>query len=216
MAREFTVIECEQGTPEWLQARVGRLTGSRASDMCAPPNRDKSEPAKKRDLRMQLVCEQLTNAPQDDHFVNADMKRGTDLEPAARRAFESATGELVETSGFLSHTSLLCGASLDGHLGDFDTIIEFKVPRPATHLRYVRAGVLPPEHRWQVLHNLFVSGAASAEFVSYCPAFPEPLQLFRARVDRDEKEIHSYRMLLCAFLEEVAKEVDAVRALIAA
>jgi hypothetical protein len=181
--------------------------------MCAPPNKDKSEPAKKRDLRMQLVCEQLTNAPQEDQFVSADMRRGTDLEPAARLAFEAATGELLDTTGFLSHNAMLVGASLDGHMGDFETIIELKAPRPATHLRYIRAGGLPAEHRWQVLHNLFVSGASAAEFVSYCPAFPEPLQLFRARLERDEKEIHQYRMLLSGFLEEVAKEVEAVRAL---
>jgi len=216
MSRAFTVIECEQGSPEWFTARLGRVTGSRASDMTATVKTKGEEAAKRRDLRMQLVCERLTNQCQEDQFVNADMRRGTELEPDARRAYEAATGDLVLSTGFLSHNSILCGASLDGHVGDLDLILELKVPRPATHLRYVRAGVLPPEHRFQVLHNLFVSGAPAAEFVSFCPAFPEAIQLFRVRVARNEAELQAYELILSTFLTEIEKEVEAVRTLIRA
>jgi len=216
MPRAFTIIECEQGSPEWFAARLGRVTGSRANDMMATVKTKGEEAAKRRDLRVQLVCERLTNQCQEDQFVNADMRRGTELEPAARRAYEAATGELVLSTGFLSHDSLLCGSSLDGHIGDLDVILEFKVPRPATHLRYLRGDGLPSEHRYQVLHNLFVSGAPAADFVSFCPAFPEPLQLFRVRVERVEHEMKAYEFLLRGFLAEIDKEVEAVKALIPA
>lgn len=207
--RNFSVIECEQGTPEWLAARCGRLTGSRAGDMMSLL-KSGGESAARRDLRVQIVCERLTGLPQDDQFVNADMRRGTELEPEARAAYESTTGHMVIQTGFLALDGMLCGASLDGHIGDFDGIVELKVPRPATHLKYLRGGVLPDEHKYQIVHNLYVSGAAFCDFVSYAPAFPPALRLFRVRVERSEAEMASYELSARAFLSQVDAEVEAL------
>ncbi len=191
MIRPFTIIDAAQRSPEWFAARAGRLTGSVASDMMAF-NKDKTESAKRRDLRTRLALERLTGRPLEDDYLNADMKRGIELEPEALGAYEVATGNLVQPTGFCSHTEMLMGCSLDGHVGDFDGILELKCPRPANHFKYIRAGVLPAEHRYQVAHNLLVTGAAWADFCSYAPDFPEPLRLFRVRVERDEKEIAAY------------------------
>jgi hypothetical protein len=86
------------------------------------------EAAARRDLRMQLVCERLTGFPQEDGYVNAAMQRGIDLESTALAAYEAITGTLALTTGFLSHTSLLAGCSLDGHVGDYDTVVSLKCP----------------------------------------------------------------------------------------
>lgn len=213
MIRLFTVIEAEQRSPEWFAARAGRLTGSCASDMMATV-KSGGEAAARRDLRLRLALEQLTGAPQEDDFVNADMRRGIEMEPEAFAAYEALTGEMAERTGFLSHSELMVGCSLDGHVGDFEGIVELKVPRSATHFRYLRApGVLPAEHKYQVLHNLFVTGAQWADFVSYDPRFPEPLRIFRVRVPRVEADIDAYRLVVGLFLSEVAKELDAVKAL---
>ena len=210
--RKFTVVDCAQKSPEWFAARLGRLTGSRAGDMAAN-GRGKEESAKRRDLRVQLACERLTNQVQEDQFVSADMKRGAALEPAARMAYEIQTGRVVLESGFLAHTELLCGSSLDGHVGNYDRIVELKVPRPANHLEWMRGKGIPAQHKHQVLHNLFVSGAAAADFISYCPAFPEPLQLFIVTLERDQAEVDAYELMVRLFLSEVEKEVESVRAL---
>jgi hypothetical protein len=214
IAGDFDVLECDQGTPEWLLARCGRVTGSRAKDMMATIK--SGEAAPRRDYRLQLVCERLTGQPQDDQFVSADMKRGTELEPAARAAYESATGLMVTQTGFLSHRTMHCGASLDGHVGNFVGLVELKVPRPATHLKYLRAGILPTEHRWQLVHNLFVTNAEWADFVSYCPAMPEPLQLFTVRLSIDDVDMTAYQLALSLFLSEVEKELDSIVAMVAA
>lgn len=212
MIRPFTIIDAEQRSAAWFAARAGRLTGSVASDMMAF-NRDKTEAAKRRDLRTRLALERLTGRPIEDDYLNADMKRGIELEPDALGAYEVATGNLVEPTGFLSHTTQLIGCSLDGHIGDFAGILELKCPRPANHLKYVRANVLPTEHRYQIVHNLLVSGAQWADFCSYAPDFPEQLRLFRVRVERDEKEIAAYSLLVDLFLKEVQKEYDEIQAL---
>lgn len=210
--RPFTIVEAEQRSAAWFLARSGRLTGSVASDIAAF-NKDKTESAKRRDLRTRLALERLTGRPLEDDYENADMRRGRELEPEALAMYEAATGNLVQTTGFLSHTELMLGCSLDGHIGDFAGILELKAPRPANHLKYLRAGVLPSEHRYQIVHNLLVSGAAYADFCSYCPDFPEPLRLFRVRVERDEKEIASYLLLARMFLAEIDKELAEIEAL---
>lgn len=211
----FTIIDAPQRSPEWFAARAGRLTGSVASDIVAELKKG-GEPACRRDLRTKLVLERLTGRSLEDDYLNADMKRGIELEPEALRAYEAESGNLVQQTGFLAHDELRVGCSLDGHIGDFDGIVELKCPRPANHLRYLKGGVLPAEHRFQILHNLYVTGASYAVFGSYCADFPEPLRLFRVLVERDETAIKSYELIVRMFLAEVDKELAEVQALAAA
>lgn len=207
--RRFTVIDAEQRSAEWFAARLGRLTGSRAADMLA---RIKvGEAAARRDYRLQLVCERLTGQLQEDGFVNAAMQRGIDLEPVAFAAYEGATGQMVSRTGFLAHTAHMAGCSLDGHVGDFEGLIELKCPKSATHLRYLRSGGVPAEHLPQLLHNLWVTGAAWADFVSFDDRFPPNLQLFRVRLERDARAIAEYEAKALAFLAEVELDVAQVR-----
>lgn len=212
--RKFTVIDADQRSAAWFEARLGRLTGSCAKDMLATIK--SGEAAARRDLRTRLVCERLTNQCQEDGYINADMQRGIDLEPAAFAAYEAVTGEVVQRSGFLAHTEYLVGCSLDGHIGDFEGILELKCPRSANHLRYLRDGVMPKEHMPQVTHNLWVTGAAWCDFVSFDDRFPEHLQLFRVRVPREVRLIEAYAGEAIDFLAHVAAEYEAVVGMAAA
>lgn len=214
MSRAFTIIEAEQRSAAWFAARAGRLTGSVASEIAATL-KSGGEPAGRRDLRTRLALERLTGRPLEDEYLNADMRRGIELEPEALGAYEAATGQLVQQTGFLSHTELLMGCSLDGHIADFDGIVELKAPRPANHLKYLKAGVLPSEHRYQIVHNLLITGARYADFCSYAPDFPEPLRLFRVRVERNDAEIAAYLLLARMFLAEVEKELNEIAAMAA-
>jgi predicted phage-related endonuclease len=110
-------------------------------------------------LRAVLVYEQRTGRPQDDRYVSVAMARAVALEPFAVAAYEARTGLVVRTTGFLRHDRLPVGCSLDGHVGDFEGIVEIKCPQSPTHLDYWRTGRLPPAYRAQVTHNLWVSGA---------------------------------------------------------
>ena len=207
--RLFTVIDAEQRSPEWFAARLGRLTGSRAADVIATIK--SGEAAARRDYRTQLVCERLTGQLQEDPFVNAAMQRGIDCEPLAFAAYEARTGQMVQRTGFLSSTAHLAGCSLDGHIGDFDGLIELKCPKSATHLKYLRGGVMPADHLAQVTHNLWIAGAAWCDFVSYDDRFPEALSLFVVRVERDEAAIAAYEREAVKFLAEVHNECNAVK-----
>lgn len=206
--RSFTVHDAPQGTPEWLQARCGRVTASRAKDMLATIK--SGEAAARRDYRTQLVCERLTGQPQDDIFVNDDMRRGTDLEPAAFAAYEAQTGRWVDRVGFLAHTELMAGGSPDGVIGDYEGLIEIKCPRPANHLRYLRSSGVPKEHEAQIGHLLWLTGADWLDFVSYCPALPEHLRVFVARAFASQVGA-DYDARVRAFLAEVDLDVAALQ-----
>lgn len=206
-----TIIDVPQRTPEWYAARLGRLTASCAKDMLAKIQ--KGEAAARRDLRTRLVCERLTGQPQDDGYVNADMQRGIDLEADAFAAYEAHTGHLVARVGFLQHDTIAAGCSPDGVLDDGRGLLELKVPRSATHLRYLRDGGLPAEHAPQILHALWISGAAYCDFCSFDPRFPAHLQLFIVRVERNDFEVMTYGKAAETFLAEVDAEVEAVKAL---
>ena len=209
----FTIFEGEQRSPEWFSARCGRLTGSRAGDMLATIG--KGEAAARRDLRAQLVVERLTGTPQEDGYINAVMQRGIDKEPEAFGAYEAFSGNLVRRTGFLSHSSLMVGCSLDGDVDNFTGIIEVKCPKSATHIEYLKAGNrIPSRHVPQITHNLWVTGAQWCDFVSFDDRLPEGGQLVVLRVERDEAAIAAYELAVSLFLSEVDKEVEAVRSII--
>lgn len=205
------MIQAEQRSPEWKRARAGRLTASRAKDVLAKIQ--KGEAAARRDLRVQLVLEKLTGEPQDSDFMNADMQRGCDLEADAYRAYEAVTGQMADRCGFVAHNTLDIGCSPDGVLDDFAGLLELKVPRSATHLGYLRAGGMPPEHKPQILHALWVTGAQYCDFLSYDPRFPVGMQTFYVRVERNEAEIDAYVAEAMKFLREVELEYGAVRSM---
>jgi hypothetical protein len=211
----YRIIACQQRSPEWVEARLGRVCGSRAADMLRR-NKGNEEAAGRRNLRTALVLERLTGRSLDAGYVSAAMQQGIEREADAAALHEAITGELLSFVGYVSRTDLMAGCSPDGVVMDGERIaglIEVKSPIPATHLEYLRTGAVPGDYAKQVLHNLFVTGADWCDWLSYNPDFPEALQMKRVRVHRDEAAIAAYRRALDTFLEEVAIELDQVRTL---
>jgi len=208
------IIACEQRTDLWHACRLGRLTGSAAKDAIATIKT--GEAAGRRDLRTRLVIERLTGQSGEDDYVNAAMQWGTDHEPEARAAFESLTGELVTETGFCQHEDLMAGCSLDGHLGDMRELVSLKCPKSATHLGYLKSPErMPATHVAQMLHELWITGARAYHFLSYDPRFPEGLQTYYFRVERDDAAVSEYAAKAEQFLRECDDEVATVRGLMA-
>jgi hypothetical protein len=66
-----------------------------------------------------------------------------------------------------------------------------------------------------VLHNLWVSGAAWCDFVSFHDRFPADLRLFIVRVPRNEFDLMAYGRAVETFLAEVEADMRALRAEVA-
>lgn len=208
----FIELDCDQRSPEWVAARLGRLTGSRAADMLATIQ--KGEAAARRNLRTQLVLERLTGRSQESNYQSPAMLQGIEREWDAGLTYEALTGRVIRRSGFLAHQDLMAGCSLDGHIGDFDIIVEAKCPIPATHLEYIETGKVPRDYQGQITHNLWITGARACDWFSYNPDFPEPLQMRLVRVERDEAAIADYEQKVIAFLNEVDQKLASLRTLI--
>ena len=208
------IVTVEQRSPDWHRLRLGLLTGSRAGDMLATL-KSGSEAATRRQLRIQLACERLTGRSAGERYQSRDMLRGTATEPIALAAYEAATGRLVERVGFVKHPTLAAGCSPDG-IAD-DGIIEIKCPTPATHFGYWLAPtVVPADYLGQIIHNLWITGAAWCDFVSYDDRFPAGLQLLIVRHARAATEIASYEFMARRFLDDVDKQVAALHAVMVA
>lgn len=198
------IIDCQQGTPEWAQARAGRVTASRIDAVLARARDRKSEGATRRNYKAQLVSEILTGRPQEDKgFSSRAMEDGKLLEPEARAAFEAHRMVFVDQVGFVVHPTIeRAGASPDGLLGA-DGLVQFKCPYPATHIGWMLAGDVPIEYQPQMLWEMACTERSWCDFVSYCPALPPHLQLFIARFDADPKRIAEITAEVTVFLREV-------------
>ena len=197
----MNIIECQQGTDEWLQARAGKVTASRINDVMAKIKTGES--AARRDYKFEIVTEILTGQPTASIFMNDAMRWGTEHEPFARAAYEMSHGVLVEQVGLVIHPSIERGAaSPDGLVGD-TSLIEVKCPKTATHLGYLMDGKVPSQYHNQMLWQMACTERHSCDFVSFDPRLPDDLQLFVVTLDADLARIQEIENEVMMFLSEV-------------
>lgn len=201
-------MNAPQGTEAWLIERAGSATASRFCDVLAKVKAGES--ASRRKYRLQLVTERLTGLPTPS-YSNAAMEWGKQQEPFARMAYEAHSGLLAVEVPFRKHPTLAwCGSSPDGVIED-DGGLEIKCPDSITHVGYLTAGVAPSEYLPQIQGNMWVTGRAWWDFVSFDPRLPPNLRLFVVRVPRDDAYIETLAREVEAFLGEVARDEDALR-----
>ena len=188
-----------QGTEEWHQTRLGKVTASRVADVLATIKTGES--ASRKNYRMELVCQRLTGQ-REEGFVNSHMERGIELEPLARAAYEFKQGVTVTEVGFIDHPSIdMSGASPDGIVGD--GLVEIKCPTPANHADTLLLGKAPSKYIAQMQWQMACTGAKWCDFVSYCPKLGDNLALFVVRVERDDEFIAETEKAVTLFLTEV-------------
>lgn len=195
-------IDCEQGTDEWLQARVGVTTASKAKDAC-DRLKNGNLSAKALAYAAQIAMEQVCGARCDDTYVNFAMQRGTELEPRARARYEEATGYLVSEVGIYLTDDRLFGYSSDG-LVESAGLVEIKCPlSPLTVISMWKDGDLS-EYMHQIQMGLWLTGRKWLDFVMYDPRLESiGKDLFIKRVNRDEAFIEQMEVGLMAFARQV-------------
>jgi hypothetical protein len=213
-------LESGEPNPLWLQARVGKLTGSFAAHVMAT-RRDKKEAADRKKLRVKLAIERVTGKAFDRvRPATRAMEYGNTAEPRCRLAYEALTRELVTEVGFVVSGCGLFGCSPDGAVfgpdGQIVGIQEFKNPEPDTHWGYVLTGIVPEDYLWQCTHNAWVTGAEWVDWMSHGDDFPEGSQSKLVRLNRSELKIEEYAAEAMRLLTEVDAEVEIFRARTAA
>jgi hypothetical protein len=85
--------QIEQGTQEWHQLRLGKVTASRISDVLAKVK--SGESASRRNYKMELVVERLTGL-KTESYTSPAMQWGIDNEGLARSEYEVRNNVFVE------------------------------------------------------------------------------------------------------------------------
>jgi len=190
------------GTAEFFSARLGKLTASRmaaAMDFTAKG----LDTAKRAKLKKDLVAERMTDIVMSN-FVSDAMRWGLETEADAKAAYTRATGNQVADCGVFDHYDIeWCAATPDGLVND-DGLLETKCPETATHIGWMMAGVVPEEHKPQMLLQLACTGRQWVDFCSYDPRIKNPAQqLFVRRFYPKPEEIEMVEDAARLFLDEV-------------
>ena len=199
----------EQRSEEWFQARLGKVTASRVSDVLSKIKTGES--ASRRNYKIQLVSERLTGEKQET-YINQAMQDGIDREFYARERYVQQHGE-VEEVGFIQHPTLEAGASPDGMVGT-DGILEIKCPMGSTHTETLMTQEVASKYVPQIQFQLLVTGRKWCDFVSYNPMFPEHLQLFVKRVEADpvyQKELESEVKQFLSEVDDVINKLKEIK-----
>ncbi len=197
-----------QGTAEWHEMRLGKVTASRVTDVIV---RTKTNYAATRaNYAAQLITERLTGLPTEG-FINDAMRWGTEIEPEARAAYEFNRVASVEQVSFVPHPTIGdAGASPDGLVGDAG-LVEIKCPNTATHIETLRGGSVPGKYITQMQWQMACTCRRWCDFVSYDPRMPESMRFFCQRVERDDAMIADLEREVIAFLNEVRAAVIDLR-----
>lgn len=193
-------LDCEQGSEEWLAARLGIPTATGFENIVTATGKKSASYIK---YMAELIEESILGG--GDTFKSSFMERGNQLEPQARAAYEFLTGnDVIQVGGVYLNENRDVMVSPDGLIPSLKKGLEIKCPKMSTHIRYLLEGGVPAEYVIQVQANLWVTGYETWDFVSYCPEYQkQTLYLFTA--ERDEK-------LMKAFDEHIPQFVKTLKA----
>jgi YqaJ-like viral recombinase domain len=184
-----------QGSPEWLQARLGIPTASQFHRIITAVKGDLSKSARK--YAHELVAETLLGEPLESSIGNLDwVVRGKLLEPQAVQQYEFTTDTETRAVGFVTTDDGRLGCSPDRLVIGERGGVEIKCTMPSTHMGYVIDG--PDEnYKQQCQGQMAISELAWIDLYCYHPSLPPVL----LRSVRDEPYIAKMRAALAEFLD---------------
>lgn len=162
------IFECQQGTTQWSQARLGLITASEADALVTPLGKVKTGDSVETYL-VKKVCEKFLGYSTDDASSFA-MGQGQIIETIAIPFFEFTTGVSVRRVGLCISETEMCACSPDGLIGE-DGGLEVKSPQPEKALKTLLGGVVPAEHVIQIQFSLYVSRRKWWKYLSFSRQF---------------------------------------------
>lgn len=201
----------EQGSPEWKQARAGKVTASRAKDA-----RDKlksgAASGKQIAYACQVALERVSHQPADATFENWQMREGHVQEPIARAAYERHTGNLVDEVGAFATDDDLFLYSPDGLIDD-DGLLEVKTLFSPERIMTIVGNGDTSDFEDQCMFGLWLTGRKWIDLVVWVPSLEH---MVIKRITRNEDAIEALEADLMAFSRLVTQYETTLRAALAA
>lgn len=206
----YDLSQCEQGSPEWLNSKLGVISASNVYK-AVKKGRGKNGYSVERDSYMkELVGEVGTKFRKE--LSAAALEWGTMNELGARAHFELSNNTVIEEIPFIFKNldmsdielpNMRCGVSLDGRIKGESHVLEIKAPfTPKVYLDFVLDGKIKPEYMHQVAFQMWVTGAERASFVNYDPRF-ENKMLHGVAIERDEAVMEMFDVEIPKFILEM-------------
>lgn len=197
------IIDCEQGSEEWLRARMGIPTASAFADILSP-GRGKAESKTRRTYLLKLAGEILTGELMDT-VTTRHMERGKVMEDEARDYYAFTSDAEPQRVGFIVNGRKGCSPdSLVGETG----ALEIKTAMPHILAEIILKGEFPEEHKAQTQGVLWVAEREWIDLAVYWPKMPR----FVVRAHRDETYIKEMSAAVDKFNEELDQTVERLRA----
>lgn len=192
------IIDVEQGSSEWFQARLGIPTASMFSAILA-----KGEGKTRRSYMLKLAGEIVTGDA-GETFQSAAMERGKVMEAEARDLYAMIHDGDLRQVGFISNGKKGCSPD---SLIDANGGLEIKTQRADLLIETLLKDKFPSEHVAQTQGFLWV---AEREWVDLCVYWPR-MPIFVKRAYRDEVYIKELASAVDAFNDELDATVAKVR-----
>ncbi len=199
------ILELEQGTDEWREARLEKISGTRLGMAIGTPVNQET-------LINELIAEKLTGEAKEN-FVNLAMAKGVEAEDFAVEEYEEQTGEITEKVG------LCVSDEFDWMVNSPDRLIkkedkyvkavEVKCPNADTLVKYIRNGGVPKEYLGQVMSYFLVNeDLEELDFVVYSPLIQtEQYRLCIINVKREDLKLDEAKEKLLKFYAKYEEEL---------
>jgi len=194
-------------SPEQIRQRIGCLTASNMRRALAMLKNGK--PSEERETyKRELVAERLVGYALD-HYVTPAMQHGIDNEGPAKDAYTWLTGNMIEPLPSIAHPTIPHFlATPDGRI-EPKVGVEVKCPTSTKFVAWKLAGVVPEEHKPQMIAQCLCAGFDAVEFIAFDPRMPDGQQLFVRRYVPSADERAAVLSGAIAFLAEVDAMFDA-------
>ena len=191
-------VNVEQRTPEWIEYRLGKITGTRLKEVLRADNLPLVY-----EMIAEVVSKQIEEIP-----VNRAMQRGVDLEPVVRQLYQDKNNEIIEEVGFcLSDDNDYLALSPDGFTLDRKGAIEIKCPSTKTHVKYILDDKIPTDYLPQVCMYFIVNKELQwLDFITYDDRFTD-LPMYVIHITREElsDKIFEFKTKIDKFTEKFEK-----------
>lgn len=186
----------EQGTQEWLNEKLGVISGTRAADLMGTKLANRKLLAT---LTSEIVTADTKSIPQ-----TPAMRRGLDIEDEAVSYYSVMFDRIVTgTKDYIEHPDtpyLAC--SPDGLIDD-DGGYEGKRLDEHNHIMMLQGAEPDKKYTWQCKWNMFITGRQWWDLFYYCETLPESMKYHTITITRDEDDMAALRGAAFGMLAEL-------------
>lgn len=173
----ISIYNTEQGSEDWHRLRGQKMTASAAYAIKVGGKGLEGYIA---GIAANIYAKEGNDK---ERFSSADIDRGHRLEEGAVAAYELATGNKVDTVGFVTNLAYEnSGCSPDGLVGN-EGLIEIKSPANDTFAKLLYTEEVDSKYLWQMQMQMLICDRKWCDFVAFNPNFKK--DIFIKRIERD-------------------------------